>query len=185
MKAKLLGQIALAAVLAASAAFASSSSGQRNAATDDEIARQVRHEVLTYSHYTLWDDINFTVNQGAVELNGAVTQPYKKADLGKIVQRVPGVASVTNRLEVLPLSPMDDSLRLQVARAIYRDPSLARYGFGAVPPIHVIVDNGHVKLTGVVASSFDKQVAGTRASSVLSFGEIDNELRVENLGKRG
>ena len=142
---------------------------------------RVRHEILMYSNYTLWDDVNFRVDNGNVSLLGAVSQPYKKSDLQRIVQHIPGVASVTNELKVLPLSPNDDRLRLQVARAIYRDPVLSRYAMGAIPSIHIIVDNGKVTLTGVVNNAMEKQVAGIRASSAgLSFGPVINNLTVEN-----
>ena len=134
-----------------------------------------------YSNYTLWDDISFRVDNGNVSLLGAVSQPYKRSDLQRIVQHIPGVASVTNELKVLPLSFQDDRLRLQVARAIYRDPVLSRYAMGAVPSIHIIVDNGKVTLTGVVNNTMEKQVAGIRASSAgLSFGPVINNLTVEN-----
>jgi hyperosmotically inducible periplasmic protein len=148
---------------------------------DGAIAKEVRHEIVMYSHYTIFDDIKFRVNQGQVELDGAVTQPYKKSDLGKIVQGIPGVISVTNDLKVLPLSTMDDRLRQQVARAIYRDPSLSTLAFQALPPIHIIVDNGHVTLEGVVLNDMQKQIAGIRANSAgLSFGTVTNNLMVEN-----
>jgi hyperosmotically inducible protein len=164
-----------------SAAAASTKNFAAVPKTDAEIARQVRHEILMYPRYTLWDDINFRVANGGVELLGAVSQPFKKDDLGRIVQRVPGVTSVTNELKVLPLSPNDDRLRLQVARAIYGDSALFRYRFMAVPPIHIIVDNGHVTLTGTVGSEMEKQIAGIRASGAgLSFGPVVNNLVVEN-----
>jgi hyperosmotically inducible periplasmic protein len=150
------------------------------------IARKVRHEIVMYPHYTIFDDIKFTVNQGNVDLEGAVTQPYKKSDLGKIVQKVPGVTSVTNDLKVLPLSDMDNQLRMQIARAIYRDPSLSTLGFQAIPPIHIIVDNGHVTLEGVVLNAMQKQMAGMRAATTgLSFGPVVNNLTVENPPKKG
>jgi hyperosmotically inducible protein len=91
------------------------------------------------------------------------------------------VASVTNELKVLPLSSHDDRLRLQIARAIYSDPALIRYRNMALPPIHIIVDNGRVTLTGSVNSTLEKQVAGMRASGAgLSFGPVVNNLEVEN-----
>jgi hyperosmotically inducible periplasmic protein len=148
---------------------------------DGTIVKQVRHEIVMYSHYTIFDDIKFRVNQGQVVLEGAVTQPYKKSDLGKITQKVRGVTSVTNDLKVLPLSPMDDRLRMQVARAIYRDPSISTLAYQALPPIHIIVDNGHVTLEGVVNNTMQKQIAGMRANSAgLSFGVVTNNLMVEN-----
>jgi len=115
-----------------------------------------------------------------------VSQPFKQADLGRLAQSVPAVRSVTNRLEVLPTSFFDDRLRLQIARAIYRDPVLSRYAIQAVPPIHIIVDNGHVTLEGVVNNEMEKNVAGIRAGQAgLSFGQVTNNLRVENPGKKG
>jgi hyperosmotically inducible protein len=129
----------------------------------------------------MWDNVNIRVNEGSVELSGQVSQPYKKDDLGRLAQRVPGVTSVTNDLQVLPLSSFDNQLRVQVARAIYRDPVLSRYAIQAVPPIHIIVANGHVTLEGVVNSEMEKNVAGLRANGAgLSFGQVTNNLRVEN-----
>ena len=184
MKTLNLGRFLTIAALAATTVFASSKT-LNVPRTDEVLARAVRHEVLMYPQYSLWDDISFRVNNGNVELLGAVNQPYKKDDLGRIVKHIAGVESVTNEIRVLPLSPNDDRLRLQVARAIFRDPSLSRYAMGAVPSIHIIVDNGHVTLTGEVMNDMDKQIAGMRASSAgLSFGPVQNNLMVENPGKK-
>jgi hyperosmotically inducible protein len=182
MRPRILGLAAMTAALLAVAGIAAASTGPGAPApsADEALARQIRHEIVMYPHYTIWDDISFRVNQGSVELTGEVNQPYKKSELGKIVAHVPGVASVNNQLEVLPLSNMDDRLRLQVARAVYGDPVLSRYAGQSLPPIHIIVDNGHVTLTGVVNNTMEKQVAGVRAATVgLSFGPIQNNLRVE------
>jgi hyperosmotically inducible protein len=149
--------------------------------TGADLEKRVRHEILMYPRYTLWDDLSFRVDNGDVSLMGAVSQPYKKADIERIVQHIPGVTSVTNEIKVLPLSPQDDRLRLQVARAIFRDPVLSRYAMGAVPSIHIIVDNGKVTLTGAVNNAMEKQVAGMRASTAgLSFGPVVNNLTVDN-----
>jgi hyperosmotically inducible protein len=177
MKRGILGNILVTAALVVGVAAAES----KGEAGVKGVAERVRHEILMYSNYTLWDDVNFRVDNGNVSLLGAVSQPYKSSDLQRIVQHIPGVASVTNELKVLPLSPNDDRLRLQVARAIYRDPVLSRYAMGAIPSIHIIVDNGKVTLTGVVNNTMEKQVAGIRASSAgLSFGPVTNNLTVEN-----
>ena len=179
MKRQVRGRILMTAALAAGAAIAATPN-------DADLAKSVRHEILMYSRYTLWDDINFRVNDGNVELLGAVSQPYKKQDVGRLVEHVPGVASVTNELKVLPLSPFDDRLRLQVARAIYSDPVLSRYGMGAVPSIHIIVDNGRVTLTGAVGTQAEKQIAGMRASGVgLGFGPVVNNLSVDQPARKG
>ena len=149
--------------------------------SDAQIAAKAGHEIRMYSRYSIWDNINLRVNNGNVELVGEVNEPYKKADLGRIVQHVAGVSSITNELKVLPLSPFDNQIRAQVARAIYRDPVLSRYSMQVVPPIHIIVDNGHVSLEGVVNNTMEKNVAGIRAGSAgLSLGPVVNNLRVEN-----
>ena len=185
MKMKFLGRVVLAAALVAGAAMAKSKGIANLPQTDEQIAKAVRHDVIVYPYYSIWDDISFQVSNGQVELSGAVTQPYKKSDLGKIVQQIPGVTSVTNNLAVLPLSPTDNRLRLQVARAIYGFPALSRYGMGALPSIHIVVDNGHVTLTGVVDTETDRQLAGIRANGAgLSFGPVVNNLQVGQSAKK-
>ena len=193
MKPRILGELVMAATLLLGAGVAGAATRPNapatqsdNAVANSAVANKVRHEILVYPHYRIWDNIEFQVTDGNVVLTGAVTQPYKKTDLGRIVQHVPGVTSVTNQLEVLPLSPMDSQLRVQVARAIYSDPTLSMYANRALPPIHVIVDNGRVSLEGVVRTEMEKGVAGVRAASAgLSFGPITNNLRVEQPAKRG
>jgi len=171
----------LATALLLGAGIAGAASNDNLPSGDEQIARSIRHEVLSYSFYGIFDDINFRVANGQVELIGAVNQPFKKKDIEKLVFRIPGVNGVTNGLKVLPNSFEDDRLRRQIARAIYRDPALNRYAIQAVPPIHIIVDNGHVTLTGVVNNDLEKNVAGIRASSAgLSFGPVINNLQVEH-----
>jgi len=150
MKPTFLGRFLMAALLVAGVAAASDKNSANVPQSDSEIAKHVRHEVLMYPYYSIWDDVSFRVQNGQVELFGAVSQPFKKADIDRVVRNVPGVTSVTDGLKVLPLSPNDDRLRLQVARAIYGYPGFSRYAIQSLPPIHIIVDNGHVTLTGVV-----------------------------------
>ncbi|MBZ5578330.1 MAG: BON domain-containing protein [Acidobacteriia bacterium] len=187
MKTRLLSGLLLASAFLWSAGVAASGTAPSGpeAQTDAAIANRVQHEIRMYPYYGIWDDVQFQVANGHVSLTGAVTQPYKKDAIGSRVQQVAGVTSLTNQLEVLPLSPMDDGLRLRLARAIYSDPVLSRYAMQAVPPIHIIVDNGHVTLNGVVRTSMEKEVAGLRAASAgLSFGPITNNLRVEMPAKK-
>jgi hyperosmotically inducible protein len=149
--------------------------------TDAGLADAVRHAIVMYPHYDIWDDIGFQVANGTVTLTGAVNQPYKKTDIDRLVNSLPGVARVENGIRVLPLSPQDDRLRLVVARAIYGDATLRRYAIEPLKPIHILVENGHVTLAGVVATEMDKNIAGLRAASAgLSFGPVVNNLQVEN-----
>ena len=184
MKRNSLRMLGAAAAMLVLAGFAGANTAPAGPNTDAAVAAKAIHEIRMYSRYTIWDNVNLQVNGGAVVLTGQVSQPFKKQDLQRIVQRVPGVTSVTNQLEVLPLSPFDNNLRLRVARAVYSSPSFSRYAMQALPPIHIIVNNGHVSLEGVVNNEFDKNLAGMRASTAgLSFGPVQNNLRVENPAK--
>jgi hyperosmotically inducible protein len=184
MRTGVLGRFLMAAALLAGAAAASTKASANLPQSDSDIAANVRHAVLMYPHYSIWDNLSFRVADGNVSLTGQVNQPFKKQDIERLVQKVPGVAGVTNDIRVLPLSPMDDRLRLQVANAIYRDPVLSGYAMGAIPAIHIIVENGHVTLTGMVNSDMEKQIAGVRAASSLSFGPVTNNLVVEHPARK-
>lgn len=151
--------------------------------TPDEsrIAKQVRHELLMLPYYGIFDDLAFRVDGGTVTLFGSVTRPTLKSDSENVVKRIEGVTSVVNKIEVLPVSPMDDQIRRAEYRAIYGDPSLGtRYGFRALPSIHIIVKNGHVTLEGVVANDFDKNLINTKANAVPNVFSVTNNLRVES-----
>lgn len=110
-----------------------------------------------------------------------MTRPTLKTDAGAAAKRIEGVESVDNQIEVLPLSPNDDRIRLAVYRAVYRQASLSRYALQAVPPIHIIVKNGHVRLEGIVATEAEKNLAGIRAKGVSGVFSVENNLRLEKL----
>ncbi len=174
-------RVLMATALLASVALATTKDRFPKPETDDALAKQVRHVILSYPYYYIYDQVDQAVHGGQVELFGAVTEPYKKADLGRLVQRIPGVASLSNDIKVLPPLPMDDLLRRQVAQAIYSYPLLTPYAAAPVPAIHIVVDNGHITLSGVVATKTDKQVAGICAMGAgLSFGPVVNNLKVEH-----
>src|ERR1700735_5205402 len=187
MKSRLLLRFLMAGALVSCASLAGAADKANPALpkTDAEIAKSVQHEIRMYSRYTLWDYLYFRVTNGQVELMGAVTQPFKKSDIQHIVAKLPGVTSVTDNVEVLPLSPNDNLLRRQVAAALFRDPVFRTYAAEPVPAIHIIVENGHVTLTGIVANDFEKNLPGFRASGAgLSFGPIVNNLQVEHPSKK-
>jgi len=149
-------------------------------ASDTDVARKVRHELLMLPYYGVFDDLAFKVEGGTVTLMGAVVRPTLKDDAGRVVKKIAGVQSVVNDIEVLPVSPMDNQIRLATYRAIYGDPTLStRYGYRALPSIHIIVKNGHVTLEGVVANQGDKNLIGIRANGVPNVFSVTNNLIVE------
>jgi hyperosmotically inducible protein len=153
-------------------------------ASENRIAQEVRHHLVTLPYYGVFDDLAFNVNGGTVTLLGVVTQPTLKSDAERAVKRIEGVTSVVNNIEVLPLSPNDDQIRMAVYRAIYGNSSLGtRYGFRAVPSIHILVKNGHLTLEGVVANEGDKDLIYITANGVPGVFSVTNDLQVENKGK--
>jgi len=136
---------------------------------------QARHEIVMYYAYGIFDNVELAAHNGTLAVSGQVTQPFKKTDIGRILERVKGVAALENNLEVLPISNFDDRLRLQVARAIYGDPFFIQYANQPLPPIHIIVKNGNVTLEGVVASTMDRTKAEMAALHAgLSFSVVNN-----------
>ena len=146
--------------------------------SEERIQREVRHELLMLPYFGVFDNISYKVDGLNVTLMGAVTRPTLKSDAENAVKRIEGVERVDNQIEVLPLSPMDDELRLRLYRAIYGYPALEKYAMPVVKPIRIIVKNGHVTLEGVVDSEADKNLAGMRANSVSNVFSVANNLVV-------
>jgi hyperosmotically inducible protein len=133
------------------------------------LEREVRHELVLLLFYTVFDDLEFQVNGYTVTLRGEVVIPTLKSDAENAVKHIEGVQKVINNIKVLPVSPNDDQIRRAEYRAIYGDPNLNRYALQAVGPIHIIVENGHVTLKGVVANEMDNNIAGLRANGVSGY----------------
>ncbi len=145
----------------------------------DRIAREVRHELVMLPYYGVFDNLAYKVDGHAVTLLGEVTRPTLKSDAENVTKRVEGVERVVNEIKVLPLSPADDRIRMAEYRKIYSQANLQRYALQAIPPIHIIVDNGKVTLVGVVSNEADKNIAGLQANSVPGVFAVTNDLRVE------
>jgi hyperosmotically inducible protein len=143
------------------------------------IEREVRHELVMLPFYGIFDDLAFRVDGDKVELLGAVTRPSLKADAERAVKHIEGVEIVENKVEVLPLSPQDDRIRLAAYRVIYGHTALSRYGLQAVPSIHIVVRNGHITLRGAVANVADRNITGIQANTIDGVFSVTNELSVD------
>jgi len=168
MKKQLIG----CALLACAMAFAQHNAGM------DRLTKEVRHELVMLPYYGVFDNLAYSVDGSTVTLIGQVTRPTLKSDAEGVVKHIEGVTRVDNEIQVLPLSSMDDGIRMAEYRAIYGHPGLDRYAMQAVPPIHIIVANGNVTLEGVVDSMADKEQAGIRANTVNGVFHVTNNLRV-------
>ena len=144
------------------------------------VANRVRHELVMLPHYSVFDWLEGEVKpDGSVILRGEVVRSISKSDAELRIKRIESVTNVVNEIQVLPLSTMDDGLRIALYRAVYSNSSLARYSLGAVSPIHIIVRNGRAALKGVVASEMDKQLAYMSARGVPGLFDVKNELITE------
>lgn len=167
---------ALAAVLGvSSAAFAQVDRLNRR---DSDVFKDISSQVTRYVNFTVFDMVEASVADGLVTLTGRVTMPYKKDDIARRVARVNGVREIQNRIEVLPVSMFDDELRFRVARAIYGNPAFWHYANMANPPIHIVVENGHIRLTGVVHSNVERALARSLATGFGAFS-VQNDLKTD------
>ena len=157
---------------------------ERSARTEMALAEEVRHQLVTLPYYGIFDWLEAAVEpDGQVILRGQVVRPTTKDDAAARISKLEGVRGVVNQIEVLPLSTFDDETRMAAYRRLAADPGLTKYFIQAVPPIHIVVQNGHLTLKGSVDSAADSQMAYMTASRIPNVFEVKNELRVENAGK--
>lgn len=169
--------------IAMGAAMAAASSLSMSAAVPQgdnaQLAEQVRKEIVTLPFYSIFDNVVFQLNDGVLELSGEVYRPVMKKMIEKVTQRVEGVNTVVNNIEILPLSPYDDRIRMALVRQLYRNQVFTRHSIQAVPPVHIVVKNGNVTLEGVVNSELEKNVAFHVANGIHGVFSVTNNLRTE------
>lgn len=164
------------------AGLAQVTKGKQNLeAIHGRLAKEVRHELVMLPYYSVFDNLTFRIEGvDGVVLMGQVVKPTLKQDAENVVRRIEGTGKVVNNIEVLPLSPNDDRIRLAAFRAIYSREGLDRYAMSAVPSIHIIVKNGNITLEGVAANQTDKDLAGIAAGQVPGAFSVTNNLHLES-----
>lgn len=143
----------------------------------DKLAEKLAYDRVGYGT-TAFNSFTIGVQNGVVTLGGVAYGPYDKDSAISLVEHYPGVRDVIDNIEVAPLSPNDDRIRLETARAIYGFPSLQRYAIDPAKPIRITVVNGNVTLTGVVDREADKDAANIRAHGVPGVFSVTNNLQV-------
>jgi osmotically-inducible protein OsmY len=175
----------LAAVLAfgstglAFAASVDQAKTSTDARVEQRLSGEVRHELNMIPQFTVFDNLAYRVDGTTVTLFGQVRDAIVKDSAEARVKHLEGVERVDNQIEVLPASFNDDRIRRRVAVAMFNDPGLFNYGIQPVPPIHIIVKNGHVNLEGVVRTQVEKDDAFIRANGVPGVFSVENNLQVE------
>jgi osmotically-inducible protein OsmY len=143
----------------------------------DKLANALAFDRVGYGT-TAFNAITIGVQNGVVTLGGTVYGPTDKDSALSLVANTPGVKDVIDNLQVAPLSPMDDQLRLALARVIYGSPQLQKYALDPAKPIRITVVNGNVTLSGLVDSKADSEVANIKANSVPGVFKVVNQLQV-------
>lgn len=145
---------------------------------EQKLAKKLAYDRVGY-YDNAFNYLTLNVKDGVVTVGGSTYNDVGRDSALAIVQRTPGVKDVVSEVKVLPTSIFDDNLRVRVARAIYGDSVLGRYGTDPADPIRIVVENGHVTLYGTVQNQMDKNIAGVRASEVPGAFSVDNKLAVD------
>ncbi len=144
------------------------------------LALQVRHALIMLPNYSVFDNLEFEISGlDTVTLSGQVTRPTLKSDAESAVHQLEGVGKIVNKIDVLPISPGDERIRIAAHRVILSKPGIEAYGLRAVPPIHIIVKDGEITLVGFVANQADKDLVGIAAKEIPGAFGVINNLRVE------
>lgn len=142
---------------------------------------KVRHELVMLPNLSVFDNLSYSVEQtengSVVMLSGQVTRPIRRSNAESVVKRIPGVVAVQNNIEVLPLSPNDDRIRLATLRRLISSAPLNKYFWGTQPAIRIIVKNGNITLDGNVINEGDRTIAFMAVNSIPGVFQVTNNLQ--------
>ena len=184
--------------VALSASLSAMPSAQTSVAERETVAR-IQKALGRLPYYGVFDFLAFGVERGTVTLLGYAYRGSLKTEAVQAVKRVQGVEDVVDRIEILPASQQDESIRLATFANIYGDDHFSRYIpggpvtvqydfnlFARFPnmqpvgmyPIHIIVKNLRTTLVGMVDTNLDKVLASTRARTVPGVLNVDIDVMV-------
>ena len=147
--------------------------------SQQDIERKVSKRLLRLPYYGVFDFISFKVVGDTVTLHGKVAQARNKKDAERALNNINGVKQVINRIESLPPSPFDDSIRIRLLKTIARHGGLFRYLQEPNPSIRLVVEGGRVTLEGYVATRGDFDLINILANGVSDVFSVENNLVVE------
>ena len=174
--------IVVVAVLSSAASGFAQNKRQQTAGAggsqQSSLASGVRHQLALLPWLSPFDNLQYRVDGKNVTLSGQVTELIIRDEAVEAVQGIEDVGQVTNHIEVLPPSAMDERIRQAEYAAIYNSAELRRYSTMALPPIHIVVKGGQVTLDGTVTNEADKVVAEARAKSVPNVSSVTDNLQI-------
>jgi osmotically-inducible protein OsmY len=147
-----------------------------------KLQKSINYDMVGYGT-TAFDAIGVQVHDGVAVLSGHAYGPVDASDAVAIVENTKGVRDVINNIEIDPVSPMDDQIRLAVFRKVYSFPMLSQFAMDPVKPIRIQVANGHVTLYGTVDTEAERNAAGIQANSVPGVFSVTNDIVVANASK--
>jgi osmotically-inducible protein OsmY len=148
-----------------------------------KLSKQLVYDRQGYDSYP-FNSLTLDVHDGVVTVGGLVVEPVDKDSALGLLKNAQGVRGVVDHIQVAPVSPSDNRIRLAEYHAIYGYPQFTKYEINPAKPIRIVVVNGHVVLTGVVDTKSDHDIAGIRANEVPGVFSVQNELQVAGQGER-
>lgn len=102
----------------------------------EHLVREIEYDRVGY-RTTPFNSISVQVHSGVVTLGGHAGGPVDADSAVAVAANTKGVRDVIDEIQVDPVSPMDDRIRLQVFRAIYIFSSLNKYAIDPGKPIRI------------------------------------------------
>lgn len=145
---------------------------------DNDLAQDVTRAIQQYPYYTIWDQIDGSVNQGVVSLWGRVTPDRDKAgDIFERVAKVRGVQDLQSEIRTLSPSRGDQALRQAIGYRVFSSPHFERFASMPNPPFHIIVDNSTVTLVGYVQSAIELHLIQSIVAQTQGILRVENQLQ--------
>lgn len=142
---------------------------------DAEICRDIVEE-LRWTPSVDENDIAVKVSQGIVTLTGSVPSLAERYGAERAVKRIPGVRALANDLQIRPNSAgrrSDSAIARSVAEAIEHELPYSAH------LIRIVVEDGAVRLEGVVDWEYQKLRAEEATRTVRGVGSIANLLTLK------
>lgn len=169
MRVLLLGAALAATPLCVSAPVETPPPAAPAAPTDETIRLAVENEVLR-SGVIEGHAIDVISDKGVVTLSGRVHNLFARQIASRLAQRVRGVQSVINEIEIVGVARDDGAIQKDIEAALQADPATSGLKVG------VKVEGARATLTGEVPAHGLKTLASRVASKVKGLLEIDNQL---------
>jgi hyperosmotically inducible periplasmic protein len=145
-----------------------------------KLERKVFKKLLRLPYYGVFDLINYQIDGDTVTLSGRVAEARNKKDAENAIENIEGVKRVVNNIEILPLSPFDNSIRYRLLKTYAaRGGGIFRYLQEPNPSVRLIVEGGHLTLEGVVANRGDYNLLNVLAHGVSDIFSVKNNLIIE------